>query len=91
MKFIKSYESTEMDRVAAVEFQVASAPPSIEEESVAKMVAVAAATTGRQDAASLSLLNIDGRGTIGELINDLVKRTQRSFTICRVWIHKAGV
>jgi len=89
MKFIKSYESTEMDRVAAVEFQVV-ANPSIEEQSVAKMIAAAAAATGRQDAASLSLIDIAGRGTIGELINDLVKRTQRSFTICRVWIHKAG-
>lgn len=90
MKFIKSYESAEMDRVAAVEFQVASGPPSHEERSVAKMVAVAAATTGRQDATSLLLLNIEGRGTIGELIDQLIERTQRSFTVCRVWIHKAG-
>ena len=90
MKFIKSYESTEMDRVAVVEFQVV-ANPSIEEQRVAKMIAAAAAATGRQDAASLSLIDIAGRGTIGELINDLVRRTQRSFTICRVWIHKAGV
>lgn len=90
MKFITSYESAEMDRVAAVEFQVASAPPSLEERSVAKMIASAAAATGREDAASLSLVDIGSRGTLGELIDQLVQRTQRSFTVCRVWIHKAG-
>lgn len=54
------------------------------------MIAVAAATTGRQDAQGLLALSIEGRGTIGELVDQLIERTQRSFTICRVWVHKAG-